>query len=178
MVRPHFLLAALLCFAAAGCDLFAGGSSDTNDDSEEVEPLIIDSNIEPAEYPDDGYQIMEVVGTDTLSDSRPDSATVKVGTLETDTLALRIQCAGGCKDHEFQLVAGNSFMESNPVQAGVRLFHDDNGDTCEALPTETVRFNLEPLKEQYEEMYGDDSGIMLLRFDLEAEKRLLVRYEF
>ena len=178
MLRPRFFLPVLLCFAVAGCDLFAGDSPGPDDDPEEVEPVIIDSNVEPGEYPDDGYRIREVVGTDTLSDSRPDRPIVTVGTLQTDTLALRVQYGGGCEDHEFQLVAGDAFMESNPVQAGVQLFHDGNGDTCEALLTETVRFNLEPLQERYEETYGSGSGIMLLNFDLEDEKQLRVRYEF
>ncbi|PSQ98542.1 MAG: hypothetical protein BRD48_06860 [Bacteroidetes bacterium QS_9_68_14] len=167
----------LLGFAVAGCDLFAGDSPGPDDDPEALD-VVIDPNVEPGEYPDDGYRIREVVGTDTLSDSRPDRPIVTVGTLRTDTLTLRVQYGGGCEDHEFQLVADDAFMESNPVQAGVQLFHDGNGDTCEALLTETVRFNLEPLREQYEEMYGSGSGIMLLSFDLEKEKRLRVRYEF
>ena len=146
--------------------------------NEKISPVTIDSEIEPGEYPDDGYRIVEVVGTDTLADARPEFPTVKVGTLRTDTLALRVQYSGGCEEHEFELVAEDSFMESSPVQAGVRLFHDGNGDMCEALPTETIRFDLTPLRERHQEMYGVDSSVMLLRFYLAEERRLLVRYEF
>jgi hypothetical protein len=75
-------------------------------------------------------------------------------------------------------VADDTFQESFPVGVRTRLFHDDNGDTCEALPTVTERFALAPLKELYENTEGGDSGVILLRFDLEREDDLVVRYEF
>lgn len=178
MLRSLLVPALLFCLSVAGCDPVPDGRSGPPGGSDEVVPIVIDTNVEPGEYPNDDYRILDVVGTDTLRDRRPEVPTVTVGTLETDTLGLQLQYGGGCEDHEFYLVAAASFMESAPVQARVRLFHDDNGDRCEALVTETVRFNLEPLKEQYEDMYGRASGVMLLNLDLEREKQLRVRYQF
>jgi hypothetical protein len=84
----------------------------------------------------------------------------------------------GCEEYKFQPVGGPAFMESSPVQAGVQLFHDANGDVCRAQLTETVRFDLAPMKKQYREQYGRGAGGMLLRLALDEEQRLLVRYAF
>jgi len=182
-----FAFALLLGLAVAGCDLFSRGPSPGpgDDSDEEVEPVIIDANVEPGEYPDDHYRILRVSGTDTLSadtlsggGSDASTTVVRLGTVETDTLALRVQYSGGCAEHTFQLVAGRAFMESSPVQAGVQLFHDANGDVCRAQLTETVRFDLAPLKKQYREQYGRGAGVMLLRLAPDEEQRLLVRCAF
>ena len=83
--------------------------------------------------------------------------------IENDTLTLTISYSGGCASHYFTLVTNGSFMESDPVQLVFALTHDDNGDTCEAYPTEPYSFDLEPIKTRYQEDYGTDEGSITLR---------------
>jgi hypothetical protein len=53
-------------------------------------------------------------------------------------------------------------MESYPVQVGVKLAHDANGDNCKALLSRVLRFDLSPLKAAYSASYQATSGIMKL----------------
>lgn len=79
--------------------------------------------------------------------------------IENDTLILTISYSGGCASHDFTLVTNGNFkMESDPVQLVVALTHNDNGDTCEAYPTERYVFDLTPIKEDY----GMDEGSIIL----------------
>ena len=74
-----------------------------------------------------------------------------------DVVHLEISYAGGCEPHEFSLFVSNIFMESNPVKTTSSLSHFTM-DTCEALITETISFDLLPLKEFYRRAYGEESG--------------------
>jgi hypothetical protein len=57
------------------------------------------------------------------------------------------------------------FMESEPVQAGLFLRHESNDDMCEAYITETKKFDLTPIKELYQQMYGPHGSIQLDLFE-------------
>ena len=83
--------------------------------------------------------------------------------IEGDTLRLTVSYTGGCRRHDFTLVADDAFQESNPVQLDVFLAHDGNDDRCEAYPTETYEFDLTPVRTLYRETYGTDAGAVLLR---------------
>jgi hypothetical protein len=48
-------------------------------------------------------------------------------------------------------------MESDPVQSESLLSHVTE-DTCEALVTEELTFDLLPLREFYQRIYGQGSG--------------------
>ncbi|MCB9653449.1 MAG: hypothetical protein H6729_04855 [Deltaproteobacteria bacterium] len=82
-----------------------------------------------------------------------------------DTLNLTVQYSGGCRDHDFFLCWGGSFLESSPVQARLHLAHDAHEDPCEALPIEDLSFDLKPLAEVYREGYHAASATILLRLD-------------
>jgi hypothetical protein len=53
-------------------------------------------------------------------------------------------------------------MESNPVQVGVKLSHDAKGDSCEALLSRMLRFDLMPLTIAYNNAYQVTSGTLRL----------------
>ena len=82
-----------------------------------------------------------------------------------DTLTLSLSYAGGCRQHEFTLVASEVFLESFPVQLRVSIAHDANGDPCEAWPTQEYEFDLTPLRGRYREAYGDGPGRIVLLLD-------------
>ena len=83
-------------------------------------------------------------------------------TLEEDLLHLEVSYSGGCATHEFSLIGTGVFMESYPVQTSIMLSHEDNYDNCESIITETLVFDLTPLKELYAESYLESSGTIII----------------
>ena len=179
MPRLPLFLPALLCLCVGGCSFFdVGSTSDLDINGDEVQPIRIASDMNPM-YASDPFEIREVVGLDTLSFWTDPSAFVltTVGTLKSDTLALRVAYGGGCAEHQFRLYGSSTFKESNPAQNRLTLVHDDGGDTCKALISEELRFDLTPLRELYQQIY-ERGGIILLRFYPNDRESLIVRYEF
>jgi hypothetical protein len=91
-----------------------------------------------------------------------DQVTIQGFTIRGDSLELAVTFGGGCRDHAFVLLSDASWMESYPVQVGVKLAHDANGDNCKALLSRVLRFDLSPLKAAYSASYQATSGIMKL----------------
>lgn len=71
-----------------------------------------------------------------------------------DDLSLEVQYNGGCAGHVFDLVAYGGWMESSPVQVKVLLAHDNRSDSCGALLTREVEFDLGTLRDAYIDSYG------------------------
>src|SRR5690606_33777216 len=88
-----------------------------------------------------------------------DTAPVTITKAEIDNnlVTLEVSYAGGCKPHEFNLIVSSLFMESNPVQTESILSHVTE-DTCEALVTEKLTFDLLPIREFYQRIYGPGAG--------------------
>ncbi len=82
--------------------------------------------------------------------------------LSGDVLTADVGYSGGCQDHGFQLCWDGMFLESDPVQAGLTLIHDSNGDDCEAYITESRMFDLNPLKQAWQSAYGATSGTIMV----------------
>lgn len=91
-----------------------------------------------------------------------DQVTIQGFTIRGDSLELAVTFGGGCRDHAFTLLSDAAWMESYPVQVGVKLAHDANGDNCKALLSRVLRFDLTPLKAAYAASYQAASGIMKL----------------
>lgn len=72
-----------------------------------------------------------------------------------DVARFQVAYSGGCASHHFDLVAYGGWKESDPVQVTAGISHDSNGDTCEALLTDTLTFDLQPIKQAYQETYGE-----------------------
>jgi hypothetical protein len=95
---------------------------------------------------------------------------VQGASIEEGTLHLRVSYTGGCAEHDFRLVAWDSYWKGRPPRAELLLAHDANGDSCKALIREELRFDLSPLKAQYHRVYGPEPGIVALRLgDLDVE---------
>ena len=80
-----------------------------------------------------------------------------------DVLTVTVSYSGGCARHDFTLVADSRFQESDPVRLDVHLVHEGNEDSCEAYPTGTYEFDLTPLKTLYQDAYGGNEGVIVLR---------------
>ena len=93
-----------------------------------------------------------------LSADDGDPTSVDAAAITGDTLSLDVSYSGGCETHRFQICWQGGFAESAPVQVGLELWHDAAGDTCEAALSETLTFDLTPLKEAWQDAYGAESG--------------------
>ena len=97
-----------------------------------------------------------------------DAITVDAVTLDGDTLKVDAGFSGGCEEHTVTACWDGSFLESSPVQARITLYHDANGDTCEAYLQATYSFDLAPMKQSYIDGYQTDEGTILLTVDGEG----------
>ena len=151
---------------------------------EEVERINLVSDWSTIYLTSDPFEIVEAVGLDTLSIRPSDPpytpTSVTVGPLTSDTLALRVAYGGGCAEHRFRLYGSAEFADNHrhPVQNYLMLVHNDGGDTCEALISEELRFDLTPLKAQYRKIYQEQSGVILMQLHDGDSGELIVRYEF
>jgi hypothetical protein len=108
-----FSLAILLLGLSAGCELVA---SDDEDDGMPA-PVIVDFG--------DPYAVV----TQFASDEPP-----TLPRLQGDSLLVRVQYSGGCREHAFAL----NHQEFAPMGAELWLEHDDRDDACEALVTDWI----------------------------------------
>ena len=70
-------------------------------------------------------------------------------TIVDDTLELEVSHGGGCETHEFSIYWDGIFLEESPLSATLFIDHDDKGDTCEALISSKITFNLKQIKEAH-----------------------------
>ena len=83
----------------------------------------------------------------------------EVAAVDGDTLEITVGYSGGCENHELVLCwPEQAFTEEVPVGAALELWHNANGDGCEAYLVETLEFDLTPLKEAYTAGYGSETG--------------------
>ena len=90
-----------------------------------------------------------------------------------DIVKINISYSGGCRDHEFKLIAQNYFGESDSPKAELVLSHNSNLDPCEAFLTEEHSFNLLPLKYEFIKKFEKDSGTILMVLE---EKELVYSF--
>lgn len=91
-----------------------------------------------------------------------DPVTIISAVVKGDTLEFQANYGGGCRPQSFLLLSDAAWMESYPVQVGVRLARDSQGDHCDALLSRVLRFDLSPLKTAYNEAYHASTGILRL----------------
>ncbi len=83
-----------------------------------------------------------------LCDGGPgdDPVTITGGAIEGDVLTLEVSYGGGCEEHGFGGCWDGNFDLSEPPGAGLTLWHDANGDGCEALLYDSVALSLVPMR--------------------------------
>ena len=95
-----------------------------------------------------------------------------------DTLTINVAYGGGCEDHEFTLIASETFMESDPVELSVSIVHNANNDPCERWVEEAYHFDLTPIKTKYQQVYQQDAGTIMLNLANLPEGYPALNYEF
>ena len=130
----------------------------------------------PVEATHGGATVISDDDTDATDKWGTDAFELNEAAITGDTLAVVVSYGGGCRDHQFTLVASGAFMESDPVQLNVALAHKANEDPCERWVTEGYLFDLTPIKSLYQKAYQQDSGVIVLQLK-DAPADALV-YEF
>ena len=100
-------------------------------------PLMVDFGTQPHRWPQDPFSFLD--------------ASTSIG---SDILLVQVRYAGGCNSHEFQVVAWEGWVQTQPVQVRAFLTHDSKEDGCGTPITEDRLFDLGPLKRAYREEYG------------------------
>lgn len=77
-----------------------------------------------------------------------------------DVFDVDVTHGGGCATHDYTLCYGPEFLESFPVQTPLRLIHDAHDDSCDALISRSLHFDLKPLADTYARAYHAPSGII------------------
>jgi hypothetical protein len=94
-----------------------------------------------------------------------DTFFLKEATLtDNDILSVIVSYSGGCKKHDFILATAPHFTTTNlSHQANLVLAHENNGDACKKIVKEHLYFDLLPLKESYQQVYGIKASSIVLR---------------
>jgi hypothetical protein len=71
---------------------------------------------------------------------------MELAEIREDKLAIHVRYGGGCRQHSFQLNWDGSIMESFPPQVILELSHNNHGDNCMALLSDTLQFDLSTLE--------------------------------
>ena len=123
-----------------------------------------------------------------ITDIHPDSLQLDAFALDSaaiqgNILTLTVSYSGGCAEHEFALYMSPSvFMESNPVQANLYLWHNANGDLCEAYLNKKISFDISKIADNYRNAYHSRAGVVRLNiyeyYEDEPGMRIQVGYAF
>jgi hypothetical protein len=141
LMKIIFLFTALLLVSFSDCSNEATGVRSDNSDLKKIHFI---DNVSDTTLPDDNISITSVQIT-------------------ADVMSVAVQYSGGCREHFIEMYSEKLFMESNPVQLRMRLSHDDNNDACEMIVSDTLYFDLKPVKELFSYYYRGSSGEMYIR---------------
>ncbi|MFO7445314.1 MAG: NigD-like C-terminal domain-containing protein [Ignavibacteriaceae bacterium] len=124
-------------------------------------------------------KILLAYGTD-RNQYKVDPFRIEEAVITGNTINFKLTYSGGCREHDFLLVAFSRFLKSNPVQADLLLTHNSHNDGCEALITKTnLSFDLSPLKNEYGRLNNNMNGKIILNIfnDKESKQPLKVIYQ-
>ena len=92
-----------------------------------------------------------------------------------NTLLVTVEYGGGCARHQFRLFASHIFLESQPVQSPIAIYHNANGDMCRAWLAREIGFDLTALRDAWIRSYQQRHGTIILRLRGYSEG---IRYDF
>ncbi|MBK7129669.1 MAG: hypothetical protein IPM74_05800 [Crocinitomicaceae bacterium] len=65
--------------------------------------------------------------------------------IEGNVMSISVEYSGGCEKHSWELVGSESIQKSLPPKRGVRLIHQNNGDSCRSIVEENLKFDISVL---------------------------------
>jgi Pacifastin inhibitor (LCMII) len=96
-------------------------------------------------------------------DTPRDVVSIEAVELAGDTLTIELDHSGGCGPNLLGLCHGG-FAESDPVQIQAYVAHESQ-DPCETVESETLTFDLVPLRQAYVEAYRSETGTISIGLD-------------
>ena len=75
-----------------------------------------------------------------------DPVTILAVELDGDDLLITLAYSGGCREHDVTLTAVVSPLAIFPPYVTLNILHDDQGDRCEAIVPETLRYPLDDIR--------------------------------
>ena len=82
-------------------------------------------------------------------------------TIEGDTLRVEVSSSGGCRVHDYVICWPDGvFYETPDTRIDLEIYHDANGDMCEAIETANLEFDLTPIRDAAEVDLGIDEGVI------------------
>lgn len=96
-----------------------------------------------------------------VSPTDNDPISINSISIEENILKLEVEYSGGCEKHEYKLYFDGNYKKSMPPKASFILVHDNKGDQCRSIVTETLTFDISPA--QYtgqKEMMVSVEGLM------------------
>lgn len=126
----HSMAAAFLALSLVGCkSQNAGTAANSTKTAQTPKPVWKDVIVDREKAPTDPQ------------------ASIRLFEIKGDTLIVEVQYGGGCQPHTFALYTNGSWLKSLPPKATVWLEHTTpEPDLCRALITETLKFNIKPLR--------------------------------
>lgn len=108
----------------------------------ETEQINPDANLD--DKPKRPYQVVGTIGDVA---QRSDAYTITNAKIFGNKLFLDITYSGGCAWHKFECVGSMAVMKSMPPQRSIRLIHDNDNDTCEAIVNQTIEIDISAFAE-------------------------------
>lgn len=174
-----FLLCLISLFAI-GCDEVPDEVLDGTNPDVDLDDSV---SISPGDIPADDTKLFGTViivdpGVNEPDKRVNDAYQLDDATIAGDTLTISVAYGGGCKDHQFTLIASDAFMESDPVQLGVSIVHNANLDFCQRWVEEVYHFDLTRIKTMYQEAYQQKMGTVVLNLEGAPEGADALIYKF
>lgn len=107
-----------------------------------------------------------LLGMSNYDSLKNDPVKINNAYIEEDTLVVNLNYSGGCQDHIIDLARLMPWCGTPPLPPPTfEIRHNSNDDLCEAWITQTLKYNISPLKDELEspieiifqaQGYGDD----------------------
>lgn len=94
-----------------------------------------------------------------------DDISIESAAVHQDTLMIIASYSGVCELSDFSLISSGVLAKSGPPQMTFYLGNNTKNETCGQITSDTLLFDLRPLKEHYLQWSGGESGVISIRID-------------
>lgn len=86
--------------------------------------------------------VVRLLTVDSPPATHKDNFTINNAQIVGDQIHVDVSYSGGCERHDFELCWDGTYQTSFPPQVTLNLVHNANGDPCDSIVNETLRFDL------------------------------------
>jgi hypothetical protein len=85
--------------------------------------------------------------------------------LTGNILTVDLSYSGGCEVHDFELCWDESYVKTSPEKITPFLSHNANNDPCDGPVTESLEFNLKPVRDHHDTATQSSTGNLIVVLD-------------